>query len=211
MKQKIEKWDRWLNKIEEEVTWLLVAKDIFWEVQYIVSSNPSIQKSSSLYSFLATGYANSCLMGVRRLTKESRNSISFMGLLRDIHDNYELLSKAYFVSLYRDEMKDIASEEFDQCPWTESGFINSVLVKGDMDRLFETTNRCIEYTDKGVAHIDRRGIEAIPTFSELDECIDFLEELLKKYTYLMKAIDNDSFLPVYQYDWKEIFYVPWIS
>ena len=56
---KLEKWNNLLDAIEKEVTWLLVARDIFWVVQQIIRSNSDIQKPSSFYSFLAKGYADS--------------------------------------------------------------------------------------------------------------------------------------------------------
>ncbi len=71
---------------------------------------------------------------------------------------------------------------------------------------------CEKYADRRIAHFDERAISSIPTFLDLDKCIDFLEMLIKKYYLLFRAGSLNSILPVSQnrYDWKAIFKEAWI-
>jgi hypothetical protein len=62
-----------------------------------------------------------------------------------------------------------------------------------------------------VAHFDKRALKNPPTFKDLDDCIDYLEELLKKYTLIFRATCLTSVLPTWQYEWKDIFLHPWID
>jgi hypothetical protein len=66
------------------------------------------------------------------------------------------------------------------------------------------------FADKRIAHYDSRAPRLLPTFKELDACIDHLEALLKKYLRLFRGEGESSVLPTWQYNWKEIFEIPWL-
>ena len=51
----------------------------------------------------------------------------------------------------------------------------------------------------------------IPTFSDVDNAIEVLERLLKKYVHLFRATALSSALPEIVYDWQAIFRVPWLQ
>ena len=66
--------------------------------------------------------------------------------------------------------------------------------------------------DKRLAHYDRGAININNiTFEEIDESIDFLEKLLKRYYYLIRAIDKKHILPEsLSDDWTVIFGERWL-
>ena len=82
----------------------------------------------------------------------------------------------------------------------------------DLEELKSKAKICEKYADRRIAHSDKRAISSIPTFPDLDKCIDFLELLIKKYYLLFRAGSLNSILPVSQnrYDWKAIFKEAWI-
>ena len=54
-------------------------------------------------------------------------------------------------------------------------------------------------------------MENVPSFGELDTCIDFLAELTEKYWLLFKGEDLIDLLVMPIVDnWEEIFRQPWI-
>ena len=54
-------------------------------------------------------------------------------------------------------------------------------------------------------------MSGVDIYVELDDCLDCLEKLLKKYLLLFTAEAHLYIVPIWQYDWKEIFRRPWIE
>ncbi len=211
MEARFDEWNKWLDVIYSEIRSLSVNRNIFWEVQNIIKNNPKIQKPNVFYEFLGSVYVASALMGVRRQAKIDKDSISFARLLKEICDTPEVLSRTCFVALYKGSMvEQFADRDFDKFAGKTGSHVDPDLVKLDLEKLKAKVQKCEKYADQRVAHFDKRAIKSIPTFTDLDECIDFLEELMKKYYLLFRAKSLVSILPVYQYDWKAIFREPWL-
>jgi hypothetical protein len=49
----------------------------------------------------------------------------------------------------------------------------------------------------------------LPTYAEIDRCIDLLDKLGKEYSLILKA-EGTSVVPAMPYDWKKSFRVSWI-
>jgi hypothetical protein len=211
MNERFAKWNRWLDIIYAQVTDLAVYRHIFWEVQNIIKNNPNIQKASSFYTFLGTSYVALAVMGVRRQLKQDKQSISFVRLLQEIIETPHVLSRKRFVALYTGSVVGhLADRDFDQFSGNGKEHIDPNIVKQDLEKLRELGLKCEEFADKRIAHYDQQAPKNLPTFNELDACIDYLEELLKKYWLLFRAVALLSVLPTWQYDWTEIFQEPWL-
>jgi hypothetical protein len=50
----------------------------------------------------------------------------------------------------------------------------------------------------------------LPTYNELDRCVDVVEGLAKTYARLLEASALVQVVPVIQCDWKKPFRVAWI-
>ena len=211
MDNRFNKWNKWLDVIYLEIRSLSVNKNIFWEVQNIIKNNPKIQKPSSFYEFLGNTYVISALMGIRRQIKSDEDSISFAKLLKEICDTPEILSRNRFVALYKGSaVEHLANKHFDKFAGKVGSHVDPNLIRFKLENLKVKARKCEKYADQRVAHFDKGVIKNIPTFKDLDDCIDFLEELMKMFYRLFRAISLTSMLPVYQYDWKAIFREPWL-
>jgi len=224
MDDRFNKWNKWIDMIRSEITRLSIDRNIFWEVQDIIKNNPKIQKPSSFYDFLRNAYAASALMGVRRQVKIDKDSISFAKLLREICDNPEILSRTRYFAHYKgNSVEEIAkrlgitvekyrSQDFNQFAGKAGDHVDPELIKLDLGELKSKAQQCEKYADQRVAHLDKKAISNIPTFTDLDKCIDFLEMLIKKYYLLFRARVLTRILPESQnkYDWKAIFKEAWI-
>jgi hypothetical protein len=213
MGNRFDKWNRWLDVIHSEVRNLLINRYFFWEVQGMIRNNPKIQKHSAFYEFFGTIYSESALIGIRRQVKIDKDSISFARLLSEICKTPKVLSKTRFVDLYGEsEAKEhgLPDRHFKQFAGAVGNHIDPELVRSDLEQLKMKAQKCEKYGDKRVAHFDRKGPDHIPTFKELNDCMDFLEGLIKKYLRLFRADVYLQILPVFQYDWKAIFREPWL-
>ena len=211
MNSKLAKWIRWLDVIKEEIQLLVISKHLFWSVQDMIKKNPRIQIGSDFYNFLGNWYVAYSVMGVRRQVKVDSQSISFARLLTDISENPELLSRAYYTSLYAGSTAEPwADRDFDRLVGVGEPHIRASTVRDELSSLRDTARSCEELADRRIAHRDKRPMKKLPKFHELDQCIDFLDSLYCRYLLAFHAQAMDTLMPTYQYDWQEIFRVPWI-
>lgn len=212
MDPKLAKWIKWLETIKDEVGELVRAKHMFREVRNMIAANPTLQGHNSYYRYLAGSYASYAIIGVRRQLKIDKQSISFARLLNEISESPELLSRNYYVSLYQgSSVKDLANDDFNQYADPGAAHICGSMPKQDLADLRQQAEKCEEYADKRIAHRDKREPKQPPTFSEVDACVDHLDALYVKYFGLFHASHMDTLLPVWQYDWTEIFRTPWLQ
>jgi hypothetical protein len=211
MDNRFDKWNKWLDSIYWEITNLSRYRNIFWEVQGIIKNNPRIQKQSSFYEFLGVSYVAFVLMGIRRQVKIHKDSISFARLLKEIYETPEVLSRTRFVALYKGSIVEhYADRDFDQFSGKARSHVDPIIVKKDHENLKEKAKGFETYADRRIAHLDKRKPKTILKFKDVDNCIDFLEKLTKKYWLLFRGEYVRNILPTYPYDWKAIFKEPWL-
>ena len=206
-------WNGWLEAMKNEVTNLFVERHIFWEVRKIIEANPAIQVSSTFYEWMGSVYAAYASIGLRRQIDKDERSISLRRLLEQIKDQPEVLSRTRYVALWDDPVvrKRFADEAFDRFAGSGKPHIDPAMVEEDCSQLVKMIDGVKGYVDKRVAHYDREGPTTVPTFADLNECLDFVEDLLIKYLAVFRAESWRSVLPVWQHDWKQIFRHPWIA
>ena len=235
---KMQKWRKWMKVIEKEIYGLVVDANMCREVRDIIGENPQIQKPSAFYSYLGRTYLSHALAGLRRQIKPQKDSISFVGLLKDIAKNPEELSRSYYRSLCahpdgpdmnqiemegreqleemgitsNSDLKDLIQvDDFAPDPNAGGEHVCPQMVKGDIDKLKKAAKACEDFADKRIAHWDKDNPTVIPTFGELDDCIKLLDKMYVKYHLLFFAEGTDMLMPTYQYEWKKVFLEPWLK
>ena len=211
MDQRFQKWEKWLETIHEEVIDLVRSKHIFWKLGDIVKNNPKIQKPNSFYQFAGDTYFAYGVIGIRRQIKPHKDSISFARLLQEIVETPCVLSRERFVALYERGARYEANHDFAQFTREGAEYIDPNIVQQDLDQLKKLGHDVENFADKRIAHYDKQLVENVPSFGELDDCIDFLAELTGKYWLLFKAeaLVDLLVMPTVDY-WDEIFRQPWI-
>ncbi len=212
MDQKLEKWLRWLKVVYGDITQLLIKRDIFWKVQEIIKNNKSVQKPSPFYRYLGDTYVAYITMGVRRhieIDQKRRQSISFAHLLSEIVETPSLLSREYYKSVRKD--KGLADSEFNHFVGDIRDHISPSMVCNDLNLLKNTAEKVKVYADKIIAHRDKNKPKIPPTFDEVDECLNVLDRLYVKYHQIFHGEGMETAMPIYTYDWTEIFREPWLS
>lgn len=214
MDKKLKKWLRWRESIHKDIIELLEKRDTFWGIQEIIKSNvySEICKSSRahVYEYIGHTYVAYITIGIRRQIKVDKDSISFLRLLTEISENPKILSREYYVGLYRSSPKEFAHRDFDQFCGDSRDHISPDMVKSDIAALKEIVSRVETFADRRIAHHDRREPD-LPRFKDIDESLDKIGEMYKKYHLALTAECMAGLTPVVQYDWTEIFTVPWIK
>ena len=215
MDQKHEKWTKWIDIIYWEVVNLVNKRRCFRELQDVIRQNPNIQKPCSFWTFCDHTYIAYSIMACRRQIKTQTDSISLKGLLEEIIETPYVMSRELFVNLYREDIRDEANDIFDQ--YFSGGYkdhIDPIIVQRDLCKLKShggKSGKLEEFADRVFAHRDKRESK-IPTFKELDDCIDTLEKLTRKYRLLIEASDAGESMVIKSIEdySEEIFRQPWI-
>jgi hypothetical protein len=219
-----EKWQKWFDIIYEEIQALSIYRDVYREVQKLIKANPKIQKPSSFYDFLDIAYTAFAAMSIRRQIKIKNDSISFARLLSDMKKHPEIMSRDRFVALYKatsdkDCGVEVLQKHLENRPLktfrkysdSSGSQFNPEIADHDLQGLKATAEKIEKFADKRIAHYDKSMQKTPATFKDLDDSVDFLENLLKKYCLLFRAESLLNYPGTYQYDWKEIFRYPWIE
>ena len=208
---KLVKWIRHLKVIKGEVQELVIAKDTFQKVQKLIEDNPLLHQSSPFYRHLSNTYVSHVVIGLRRQLKCDDQSISMVRLFEEMIATPQVLTRTYYVDLYKDSVvEDFADKDFNRFATPGARHIDPSLVTADLARLRDASTRCEDLADKRVAHRDKREPKELPTYNDVHACIDLLNDLYVRYFLLFHACSMDTLLPVYQGDWKAVFRIPWI-
>ncbi|SDH66311.1 hypothetical protein SAMN05216603_111167 [Pseudomonas benzenivorans] len=211
MNQKLKKWLRWLDIIKGEVQDLVISKHTFHEVQKLIKNNPLLHKPSSFYDYLSRTYVSHVVMGLRRQIKCDNQSISMARLFEEMIESPQAFTRSYYVGLYKGSVAEcFADKDFNKFAAPKATHIDPALVEADLACLRDISRRCEDFADKRVVHCDKREPKELPTYNELDACIDLLDQLYSRYFLLFHASNMESLLPTWQYDWKAVFRVSWI-
>jgi len=227
--ERFQRWQQWVEEIWKQVADLFVFRHIYKVVRQIVASNPHLRNEPNIFWWwLDYAYATTMLMGLRRLGDRSKEVISLYRLLDDIRNHPKVLSRERYFRFYepllkqadaapdifsrrvmRDAVVQKANEVFDKLCGRGKPHIDLKVVEEDLKRLDEAMEKVRELADKRLAHYDRKPPKRLPTHKDIDECLDLIGEMLRKYYGLIKGSHIIDLMPTIAYDWTAIFRVPW--
>lgn len=212
MNQRLDKWRRWIVIIIEEVQNLVHFREVFLQTQKIIHDNEALHRPSSFYDFIKVGWVSYAAMAVRRQIKSKDGSISLAQLMEEIITEPVAVSFAAYEELYKDcPIPGLAKSDFRQFKSPLGEFVDVEMVKADLTLLKSSVLEIERFADKRLAHRDKGELGKVGTFDELHAAVETVHNLTLKYRLLLTGIGGDSLIPIHQFDWRAIFYVPWIK
>lgn len=210
---KLKKWLKWFSKISTEVTALVRDDDIYWELQAVVRARPAINVPNPFFDMLARSFASCAVSDIRRLVKEHKDSISFTRLLRELQEYPETLSRDYWRSLFTGGAEVVADGAFDRNFGARRDYFDPAIAASDLESLRKVSNKIEIFADRRISHLDKRGQKRLPTFKDVRDCVEKLDNLCVKYHMFLKAesLGDGTMRGFYLDDWKRVFRVPWID
>ncbi len=223
MKQKIEKWQRWIDRIEDRVKVLMMYRAFNGQYVEIVNANPDLLPGNAFLSYFRAIYADGAAMAVRRQATSHRDSISLRRLLEELVEYPTLISRAWTRELYEHPLPSghtydrkmahfLADSTYKHYADACGDFLDLGLVQADLGQLETQTASVVQLTDRAIAHDDAGGVRLDPpvTFDNLDAAIIYLEGLVRKYIVLLTGRSFSSLTPIDQTNSRSVFYIPWI-
>jgi hypothetical protein len=211
---KIEKWERDLETIKNEVLGLHHNRDVYRTVGQIVDEHGQLPPSL-FFNYAQRTYAVTQSAAIRRQAEvDPRRVVSLASLLAELGTEPERLTRERFVALYDDPdpyFERLGRTTFDERFAGEVGdHIDPKIVEADLNDLRTTSDGVERYVDRYIAHTDRESLKTLPTFGDIDKAIDVIGETFKKYALLLTASSWATLEPVAQHDWQAIFRQAWI-
>lgn len=203
-----DKWCRWLEEIDRELTDVFLNRSVWRGVDEILRKNPDLPPSH-YFTFQALNYATTEAVAVRRQAEVDPRVVTLGRLIDEISSNPSVMSRQRHVALYPWGMQHLGDDFFNA--WAEPGtdHVDPATVLGDLDGMRGQIRR---YVDKRIAHAEKRRPKDVPvTFDDLDRAIDALGETFRKYSTLVRAVDRVDMVPVPQYDWVAPFRIAWLT
>jgi hypothetical protein len=222
---KLAKWKRWLGDanthgtITRELVDLAIIREVFHGVREMVRNNSALQQHSAFHSVFSLNYSHSVLMYVRRQVRRNQDSAGLIELAHDLRDNCNLVTQDYYIGLYAQNAIDAPDREelerwgrsvfLEKFGGTVKTYLDPLVIEADIADLNAIADASSSFTDRRLAHLDRREPKRIPTHQELDRWCDTLNDKLKKYISLLDAADF-RIPPVLSHDWRAIFRTAWL-
>jgi hypothetical protein len=213
VKQKLEKWEFWLETIYQEIVHLAASRQIYTETVNIILANENLPKENYFLAYLQEWYVHSIVMGLRRQLKTGDDNVSLAGLPKDVAGASHLLSRERFVSLVSKygRGKKQPNATFDKYAGEGAQSLDPQQICEDLRRFKDIAAKCEEYADRLVAHRDKRGVSVVPTYKDLADALTFMDKLLKKYFFLIRCNTLTTVRSKFPRNWKVIFKQPWIQ
>jgi hypothetical protein len=206
------KWDGWIDTLGDETINLYTQRHIFQEVREILRRNPTAQQPDDFFFWVSVWYSSSMAVAVRKLADSDKRSVSFRRLLEEIKNNPEVVSRTRFKQLFVDGnyREFLADANFDSYAGSGREHLDQATVSNEINELLVKTAKLTHYVNKRVAHHDNKDFDAVPSYSDLHEAIDFIGNLYKRYFLIFKCLEPGPLLPNWGYDWTSVFRQPWL-
>ncbi len=211
--QRIEKWKHWLNKpIKNGVITLHHHRQIWREIGNIIKENGHLP-DSVFWQYHRDLYGITQAIAIRRQADTHKDVASLAKLLVEVRENPEPVTRAFRLSLWDDpDDAAYARRQWDTDYGGEVGdHLDPAMPAADYKELMAAAASVKDYVDKHVAHADQRPVAAgaTMTFAQIDDAIDVLGRLFRRYYALFTAADI-KLEPIIQHDWKAVFRVQWL-
>jgi len=202
-----EKWREWLALVHDQVVGMFHNRQIWREMRAALEAKDGRVFLITTQAWYVDGQA----IAVRRIAdpKAGHREISLGRLLADISKNCGVMSRSRFVGLHSDGIpQEIAIKTYDELFGDGGTDMSMDKLEQTIARLEEASRSIREFADRFVAHTDNRGMEALPTFDDLDRAIDEIGRVLQDVTLLLEAASLATVEPAIQVDWKHPFRGP---
>ncbi len=221
---KLKKWLKWVDEIHEETVRLMIKTHLYDRYVEIVKANKAIWNPDDFHQWVKRNYFDSALMCIRRLSKVQNGSISLRGLLLEIRDNPNSITKEFYLRDYPKGSTDengspdaealtyAYGEDVFDGKWSGGGQGLVKVIDLDLEEL-DTNTKIVEgFIDNTLAHRNKgaKGKQSIKT-DLARQAIKTIEKIAIKYLDLMGKGGFSELTPTWQYDPEVIFTKTWIT
>jgi hypothetical protein len=173
-----------LNELWSEIMELATDRDIYWKVQHeVIQKNARLlSMRSAFFDIMNNAYAHSMASRVRRLVDRRQRTLSLRTLIEWVMKKPDLWHGKF-------TLQDL---------------------KTDLVVLDKTCTKVKRYVDQFIAHHDRSSSAAVPTHKDLNNAVDKIVDVFRRYHVLLTGSDIEPVLQYLEHP-LAIFTFPWLE
>lgn len=199
--------------VESQLTALQLDQTTFRRFADAVGRSPETAATHFPQS-VATWYAQSVLIRLRRIGDRDKNSHSLHALLTRMKSTPGDWTLQAIVDLRDDgkhlhgpeTLRSLAKSTYHFVSDASNTHLNIDRIIADIQRLDESLQTVKHLVDRTVAHVDRRGAnDLMMTFEDIGSAIDKCEKIALPYISLLTGRSYDTLMPVDRTEWWKIF------
>jgi hypothetical protein len=133
-----EKWNEWITVLDCQIIDLFDQRQMFWDWREIIEKNEKVKDPADFHLWIATIYANSMSVAVRRICDDDKRVISYRTLLDGFKRNQQVISRTRFRTKFvspPDYTLAEADEDFDKYAGEGNEYLDFSLVDQDINEL----------------------------------------------------------------------------
>lgn len=193
--------------------------------QEIVARNPALLTPNQLIAHFHRVFLDYEILAVRRQAKHENASLSLKGVMLEVRDHAAQLTREWHHRLWRGETKRrlvigtagpfvsrLADQTFGDFADESGERVDPAIVEADLTRFEIVTDPIVHYSDKLVAHDDRRGLgkKYTPDAFDLDGAVDAVALYTSRYSRLLLVRSSHDMIPIGTTSTLRAFCEPWI-
>jgi hypothetical protein len=180
----------------------------------VITANPRVNRPNWFFDWMFGAHAHSACATIRRLLDEdTRNRpVSLARIVLDVMNHPDLFTREDFVRDYPEFMlrAGFADRDFDIFAGAGNTAVDPGILGGWLTDAKTKCQRIREYTDKRVAHRDRKPPISVPKWDDLDAAIEAIGDLFRNMNLLLTRASRPELTPLPREDWEWVFEEPWI-
>lgn len=222
-----EQWQTWRDRFEQRhrgVLRLFYDRGIWRSIQAMLDQNPAVPRGGLGEQWLASCYATSQLIGMRRETDDDKGTTGMLRALRNLEGRPRMVTRAWYEQQIRTDFPGRETWEYDEMnalfnQFADRGkaYIDIGRVTADIARLTGVIDRVKTYTNKVIAHREAKitvgATTALPIiWDELDDALNNIGAIHAKYYSLSRPGQTHPILtPYIPPMWMHMFGTAWMS
>ncbi|MBN2181207.1 MAG: hypothetical protein JW715_04775 [Sedimentisphaerales bacterium] len=205
-----ERWKLWIDKIKKDLQDILINQQIFCEIRAIaIQANWSnIEETYNLLfcNFIKMCYSAQATVGIRRHLKNNKNSISLKRLMVQIKNCSSQFTYDFYLQQHPATPQNIHWQKTIFSDFSHDGItVADDIINADIQNLETLGKKVEDYVDRQLAHLDKKDWNDEITCNELENIVDRLSQLTKKYLNLITGDFCSHLAPQVSCDLKSIF------
>ena len=177
MTDKIAKWRKWVELACSDCGNLMLSRDMFVDLHDMIAKNEQMQQNDYFHVYMRDTYVAHAFMMLRKHIKVHPDSISLADAVSDMLANIDQLPERSGAGALQEAFTLFAEK--------------AAKIEGFADRV--------------IAHRDKRTPRHTPTYREIDEAIDSMDQLAIQASLAVGASYSDTCKPTVQGGWLNVF------
>lgn len=221
---KYDKWRRWLDgtddetngKITNEVIAMHARRTPWREITELEKGDGLPSPGAYWWEWVVDCYVVTQSIAIRRQLDQGPNALSLGRMLREMVDHPGVVTRELWLSNWSTQNDEhqawIANKQWDEnfAGKADPDVLDPDRVAADLQALVDGGAKMRGYVNRHIAHVDRRGSKTLPTYGDIDEAVDFIGSLFRRYYGLMMAASWTQLEPSFQHDWAAPLRTAWL-